>query len=454
MTIYAAIAATRFGMGARPQELDRIGSDAQGWLTQQIGAPSVCSIGEVPTAAEGLTFLQTEYQALRRQIEEDGADPEEVQRRLRERISEPRSAHISARTNLALTTEHSFAERWVRFWSNHFSVNSNSRKLGIIAPTLEAEVIRPTAFGKFEDLLIAAETHVAMLIYLDQAISVGPNSRAGQFRNRGINENLAREILELHTVGVNGGYDQDDVEALARILTGWTVGSRRLRSDPADYGKTVFEPRIQEPGTHRLLGRRFGGEGQERSFQALRFLAGRRQTATFIATKLARHFLADDPSERDINHIARAFRDSDGELSEVARAVITAPAAFDPTPAKFKTPEEFLISSLRALNCQGLNPRQLYTAYASLGQAPFSAPSPAGWPDRVEDWASPDAVLKRLDFASTLAERVGQAGRPRERAQAVLGERMSTDTALSISRAESAEQGLTLLFMSPEFQRR
>jgi uncharacterized protein (DUF1800 family) len=449
----AAIAVTRFGLGARPQELDAIGSDGQGWLTAQIGAASIQGLGDLPTAAESLTFLQTEYPAFRRQIEEDGADPEEIQRRVRDLIREPRLAHISARTGLAVTIDDSFAERWVRFWSNHFSVSSNSLQLGMIAPTLEAEVIRPNAFGRFEDLLIAAETHVSMLIYLDQALSIGPNSRAGRFLDRGLNENLAREILELHTLGVDGGYGQDDVEALARILTGWTVASRRLRSDPADYGQTVFDERLHEPGAQRLLGQRFSGDGPEKSHAALRFLARRPETARFIATKLARHFFADDPDPRDVEHITAAWRDSEGALSEVARALVTAPSAFAPG-AKIQDAGGIPPFISRALNAPPPDPRQLFTGYVALGQAPFAAPSPAGWPDQAEDWASPDAVLKRLDFASSLAERVGQAGRPRERAPLVLGERLSADTALAIARAESAEQGLTLLLMSPEFQRR
>ncbi len=452
--INAAIAATRFGLGARPGELDRIGGGAEDWLAGQIGSSEVRSLGEAPTAAESLTWLQTEYPGFRRRIDEDGADPEEIQRRVRELVREPRIAHISARTGLAVTTQDSFAERWVRFWSNHFSVGPSSLQLALIGPTLEAEAIRPNAFGRFEDLLLAAELHPAMLIYLDQALSIGPNSRAGRFLDRGLNENLAREILELHTLGVDGGYDQEDVEALARILTGWTIASRRLRSAPEDYGQPVFDERLHEPGAQRLLGRRFSGDGPDKARDALRFLADRPQTAGFISAKLARHFFADDPDPADIAHIAAAWRDSGGDLAAIARSLITAPSAFSPAPVKFKTPEEYLVSSLRALEAPPPSPRQLYTGYVALGQAPFSAPSPAGWPDRAEDWASPDAVLKRLDFASTLADRVGAAARPRERAVEILGERLTPDTALAISRAETAEQGLTLLLMSPEFQRR
>lgn len=450
----AAIAATRFGLGARPGDIETIAGDPEAWLTAQIAPGAAPTPRDVPSARESLVFLQTEYPGLRRELERDGADPEDIQRRVRSFVREPRLAHIAWRTGAAVTTSSSFAERWVRFWSNHFSVSSNSLQTALIAPTLEAEVIRPMAFGRFEDLMPAATLHPAMLFYLDQAVSVGPNSRAGRFLDRGLNENLAREILELHTLGVNGGYAQEDVEALARILTGWTVGNPRLRSPEADIGTTVFDVRLQEPGSQVLLGRRFAGDGPDRARQALAFIAERPQTASHLAFKLARHFLADQPRPEDVAHIETAWRRSDGDLSVVARAVVEAPSAFDPAYTKFKTPEEFLISSLRAVNAPAPNPRQLYRSYLALGQAPFSAPSPAGWADTAEAWASPDAVLKRLDFASSLAERVGRRADPRALAPSVLGSRLSGETATAIARAETAEQALTLLFMSTEFQRR
>ncbi len=450
----AAIAATRFGLGARPGEIGRIARDPETWLRRQINPDAVPGPAEGPSARESLIFLQNEYPALRRRLARDGADPEALQRLVRDFVREPRIAHIAWRTSAAVTTEAGFAERWVRFWSNHFSVSGNSLQTALIAPTLEAEVIRPSAFSRFEDLMIAAELHPAMLFYLDQARSVGPNSRAGRVLDRGLNENLAREILELHTLGVDGGYGQGDVEALARILTGWTVGSARLRSPEDEIGRAVFDARLQEPGAHVLLGRRFAADGPGRARDALAFLAGRPQTAQRLAYKLARHFFADEPRPNDVAHIEAAWRRSGGDLAAVAEAVITAPSAFDPAGAKFKTPEEFLISALRAVNAPAPNPRQLYGAYLALGQAPFSAPSPAGWSDTADEWASPDAVLKRLDFASSLAERVGRGAAPRERGPAVLGPRLSEATAAAVARAETPEQGLTLLLMSPEFQRR
>lgn len=450
----AAIAVNRFGLGARPGDIETAASDPHGWLAAQIDPSAIPGPAQGPTAREGLVYLQTEYPRLRQSIERSGADPEDIQRQVREFLREPRLAHIAWRTGAAVTTQHGFAERWVRFWSNHFSVSSTSLQTAVAAPTLEAEVIRPNAFGAFSDLLRAAQLHPAMLIYLDQALSVGPNSIAGRFLDRGINENLARETLELHTLGAGGGYTQGDVEALARLLTGWTVGGPRLRSAREDYGRAVFDERLQEPGAQPLLGQRFAGEGPQRAHEALDFIAARPQTARHLSSKLARHFLADDPAPRDIAHIETAWLQTGGDLAAVARAVITAPSAFDPALNKFKTPEEFLISSLRAVGAPAPNPRQLYGGYMALGQAPFSAPSPAGWPDHAEAWASPDAVLKRLDYATALAARVGRESRPRERAIAVLGPVLSEATGLAIARAETPEQGLTLLLMSPEFQRR
>ncbi|XBQ17276.1 MAG: DUF1800 domain-containing protein [Oceanicaulis sp.] len=448
----ASVAVTRFGLGARPGEIDLVRRAPRDWLAAQIGRAE--PLTGLPRSDAILRDFQQNYRPLTARLRQGGGDAEDVQREIRAMIREPRAAHVAARTTLAVQTGAGFSERWVRFWSNHFTVASNSLQSALVAPTLEAEAVRPLAFASFAELLLACELHPAMLIYLDQAVSVGPNSPAGRRRDLGLNENLAREILELHTLGSDGGYSQVDVEALARILTGWTVGSRRLRVSDDQIGRTVFSDLLQEPGAHTLLGRRFAGDGPERARDALLHVAGMEQTARFVCLKIARHFISDVPDRRDVDHLVTAWRRSGGDLAAVAGALITAPSAFDPGFGKFKTPEDFLISSLRALDAADLAPRQLYSAYSSLGQAPFSAPSPAGWPDTEADWAGPDAVLKRLDFASSLAERAGPRSAPRERAEAVLGARLGEETRQAIARAQTAEQGLTLLFMSPEFQRR
>lgn len=448
----AAIAATRFSLGAKPGEIDAARSDPQGWLLAQLDAPGAPLPG-VPGSREALAATRASLQDIQRLQREGGNDLEDLQAMVRRQVREPRIGHVLARTQAALDPMTGFRERWIRFWSNHFSVSGSGAQEAIVAPTLESEAIRTHAFGRFETLLIEAELHPAMLIFLDNAASVGPNSRAGRRVGRGLNENHAREILELHTLGVDGGYDQADVEAFARILTGWTVGRPRIHtSDQLD--QAIFDPRLHEPGAQTLLGRRFSGDGPDKARGALRYLAEQPQTRRFISTKLARHFFADTPLEADIAHIEAAWTASDGDLKAIARAVLTAPSAWDPDPKKFKTPEEFLISVLRGMDLPAPEARMLAGSYQAIGQAPFSAPSPQGWPDREDAWAGPDAILKRVEYVNALARRTGPASRPRDRGPEILGQRLSARTAEAIARAESPEQGLVLLFMSPDFLRR
>jgi len=449
--LHAAIAATRFGLGAKPGEIDAARRDPQAWLLAQLDAPGA----PLPGAPGSRELLATtrDYLIGVRELQSRGGDVEAMQREARRALREPRVAHILARTEAALAFGEGFRERWIRFWSNHFSVSATTAQNALVAPSHEAEAIRTHAFGSFETLLIEAELHPAMLVYLDNQASVGPNSRAGRRSGRGLNENHAREILELHTLGVDGGYTQGDVEAFARILTGWTVGRPRIHgADRAD--ESLFDERLHEPGAHVLLGRRFAGGGPEKARDALRFLAEQPRTIRFIAAKLARHFFADTPDEADIAHIETAWTASGGDLKTIARAVVTAPSAWAPQAMKFKTPEEFLVSVLRGMDMPPPEAPVLAGGYQAIGQPPFTAPSPQGWPDLEEAWAGPDAILKRVEYVNALARRLGPASRPRERGPEILGARLSARTAEAVSRAESPEQGLVLLFMSPDFLRR
>ncbi len=379
----------------------------------------------------------------------------------RQFVRQNAAGDVLRRVQLATDTDASFRERWALFWANHFTVSAVRIQVAALVGPFENEAIRPHVFGRFADLLTAAETHPAMLLYLDQAQSVGPNSRAAQARRRravqpgrpaGLNENLGREILELHTVGVHGGYTQADVTEFALALTGLGVPGPR----DVDAGEaTLFRAQTHEPGTRRVLGRTYAQEGRAQSQAILADLAAKPQTARFICAKIARHFLADQPPASLIDKLEQSWMTTDGDLARVAETLIDAPEAWAPEPSKFKTPYEFVVSSYRAI---GHSPRalpQLSAVLTGLGQRPFAAPSPKGWPDEADPWATSDAMVKRMQFAQGLAGAAGpRVPDPLALAEAVLGPRLAPASATAVSRAESRAEAVALLLMTPEFQRR
>jgi uncharacterized protein (DUF1800 family) len=394
------------------------------------------------------------FQAKRRKAQKENPGDEKAIRKAVAGMANPRETlarELAARTSFALTTDAPFRERLVRFWSNHFTVSTARNVVLPVAGAFEREAIRPHVTGHFFDLLFAAEMHPAMLLYLDNAQSVGPNSLAGKRRGRGLNENLAREILELHTVGVDGGYSQADVTAFAKVLTGWTVSGPR---DNRVTGTVYFDDRRHEPGNHAVMAEAYPQPGSEQAANVLRDLSARPETARFIATKLARHFIADDPPTSAIVSLGKAFMRSAGHLGTVAAELVKLKEAWDGQPAKFKTPEEFHLSTLRGLGVEQARMGELRGSYTTLGQMPFSAPSPAGWPDEAEAWLGPDALKKRLEWAQALAGRVGNRTDPRVFLDTALGAAAGEMTRRMVNGADSRAQGLTLALMSPEFQRR
>jgi uncharacterized protein (DUF1800 family) len=358
---------------------------------------------------------------------------------------------LAARIERAVTTDKAFIERLVLFWSNHFCVSSAKGPVRGLAGGYEREAIRPHILGRFADMLRAVEQHPAMLIYLDNQVSIGPNSKAGRNRTRGLNENLARETLELHTLGVDGGYSQEDVTNLARLYTGWTVGQANVEfSEP---GKFFFAANRHEPGDITLLGKRYPDDGQRAAEKALDDLARHPSTARNIATRLARHFVSEKPPAALVAALEKTFRDSDGDLAAVARTLVSAPDSWEPAPAKIVPPYDFVISLVRGL---GLNqkPAEVVRLAGHLGQPVWQPPSPKGWPDDDDAWMGPSAIRERLRIAERLARDVDRAIDPRVIASDLLGPALSEQTRQAIARAEAREQGLELLVMSPEFLRR
>lgn len=458
-SIQAAIAAHRFGLSE--PSLQAIGSDPQGWLVSQIGPADAARGDGLLNTVQAWAHVRAERQA--RQTRKDAkAQPEAApaERHFREVIQ----ADVASRLLTAGTTERPFAERLQWFWSNHFTVSQAKGTVRGLVGAFERDAIRPHIAGRFEDMLVAASTHPAMLRYLDNVQSAGPHSRiVGKASRRahrmgeeprlsGLNENLAREILELHTLGAQssreGIYTQRDVTSFAAVLTGWRLG---LQDDA--HGQ-LFDASWHEPGRKTVLGRSYP-EGPDALRMVLHDLARHPATARFLAMKLARHFVADDPPPELVDTLASVYLRSDGQLGEVYQALIRSPLAWNPAPSKLKTPEEFVVSSVRMLKA----PMRIFERHDAggifaLGQRIHLTPSPAGWPDRAEDWLGPDAVWKRVEWATRAGERSGSLVDARAVANASLGPVLSDASRQQIERASDGSQALALLLMAPEFQRR
>ena len=287
--------------------------------------------------------------------------------------------------------------------------------------------------------------HPAMLMYLDNARSVGPDSVVGRTGRRGLNENLARECLELHTVGPDAGYTQADVTEFARVLTGWSVEMQRL------YPGWVFRPGAHEPGTKTVMGRRFG-QGEVAGIEALEFLARHPATHRHLATKLVRHFVADTPLPDAVAVIEGVLRDTDGDLGAASTALLHLPGAWTPLN-KLRTPVDFAVAALRALDLPADKLPPLRGALQALGQPLWNAPLPNGWPDVASEWAAPEAIMRRIDWSQAVAGHAGD-GNPAEVADGVLGPLLRPQTRDAMRGAGSRRDALTLLLTSPEFQRR
>jgi uncharacterized protein (DUF1800 family) len=362
-------------------------------------------------------------------------------------------AEALARLRQQITAPVGFVERLVTFWSNHFCVSrSKSPFVFVAAGPFEREAIRPHVLGRFGDMLKAVEQHPAMLAYLDNQQSIGPNSVAGRNRNKGLNENLAREILELHTLGVGGGYTQTDVTNLARMITGWTFAGREGRL--GEPGTFTFVANWHEPGSQTLLGTTYAESDIRQGEAALATIAHHPATASHIATKLVRHFVADEPPPALVESLARVFRDSGGDLKAVSTALIDDDRCWQPAMTKVRTPYEFLIAAARALGHVPEDPGPVLGALIAMGMALWQPPGPNGFPDIAAAWASPEGMKLRLDVAAQIGQRVKDIGDPLSVLDTVAGVTASVETRQAVARAESRPQALAILLMSPEFQRR
>jgi uncharacterized protein (DUF1800 family) len=477
----AALALHRFGFGPRVGLIAAIAGDPRGALLADIDRPGAGALnasgmhtsGEAARAAFKVREARrTARLAERAEREATEASTASGGTALANGVTVPQKRATTAAPNLprpnpaaaafqqnyrdeakvrieaALDAEIGFAERLTWFWSNHFCISIAKNGVRPLAGAYEREAIRPNVLGRFADMLLAAETHPAMLIYLDNARSVGPNSQAGRDRGKGLNENLAREILELHTLGVRTVYTQDDVTRFAKIITGWTVIPPREEHG----GEFTFNPHMHEPGAQTLIGRPFADGDFDQGRAVLLMLARHPATARHIAAKLVRHFISDQPIPALTNKLAERFMASDGDLKEVAKTLVAAPESWNLSDRKLKRPGEWIVTALRATNATPLDIEQVMQAQNLLGEPLWRPAAPRGFPDEDAAWI--DGLAQRLDVANQLARGGAGTTDPELAVESALGPLASDETRTAIRRAESRPQALTLLFMAPEFQRR
>jgi uncharacterized protein (DUF1800 family) len=467
--MHTEIAVLRFGLGARPGDLADAAGDPRAWLLAQIRGAAPLAVNTPLAPSDQIFAALLEAREERRQARQESGDAAEakVVNAVREAYQPHYRAQVLARAQSAALTTRPFAERLVHFWSNHFAVSADKGVVYGLAGTLENEAIRPNAGRRFVDMLIAVEQHPAMIAFLDNQYSVGKDSLAAAKASRrfsfdegapkrqfGINENLAREILELHTLGVNGGYTQADVTSFAEVITGWSIGGGKGRLAAGVPGRFYFRENLHQPGRKVVLGKTYADQGQRQGEAVLADLARRPETAHFIATKLVRHFIADDPPPAVVERVASAFLTSDGDLPRVYAALIGSPESWDADARKFKTPQDFVFSALRALNASPADEQEVIRTFDLLGQRQFTPGSPAGWPDTSKSWDGSDALMHRVLWASRVGAKYERGTEPADLAAASLGAYARPDTLTALRRASTSGQAVALLLMSPEFQRR
>jgi uncharacterized protein (DUF1800 family) len=451
----AFIASKRFGLGAAPGELSAMAGDPRGALAEAIAAGrKVPSPGLVVPSIPDYVHAGFAWRDKRKQLLAKDKSTDALKKVRREMGRNPfilaYEDAAAARTAHAISTTEPFLERLVQYWSNHFTISAG--KGGVIrglAGHYEHTAIRPHVLGSFRDMLHAVVKHPMMLGYLDNRKSIGPNSKVGKRKNRGLNENLAREILELHTLGVNGGYTQEDVTNFARILTGWTYYGPKHE---AAY-TFRYHVRVHEPGTWVVLNHQFPDTGLEQGEAVLDLLAGHPATARYVATRFARHFVSSTPPQSLVAKLEQTFLDTHGDLAELAHALVTADEAWVPDMPKLLPPYDFMVAAYRATGAPFKKPFFRNTLN-NLGQPLWAPPSPEGWPDEDDAWKTPSALLERLDVANTIASRSAGSGDVSAWLNEIFADALDDTTLQTLRRAESRQQAIALALMTPQFQRR
>ena len=457
----------RFGLCGGPEDLARLGRDPRGALLNEIAeivrSPTPAPRGLLTTASAAEAFVAKREEGRQRRMEIEMQARERTEagggamqapltvRALREGLAngDVWQQELGHLMSSAISTRRPLEERLTLFWTNHFTVSAQRAQVAQMIGAYERDALRPHMLGRFEDLLRAAVMHPAMLRYLDNAASIGPNSPLGRGR-RSVNENLAREVMELHSLGVDGGYTQADVTAFAAALSGWTAG---VWQPEGGAGGTVFDPQRHEPGPRIILGRTYPDTGEGQAIAVLRDLAAHPSTARFVTRRLATHFLGDNVPPAIPARLAAVWTRTGGDLRAVTEALLQLPEAWTLPMVKMRSPVEFAMAASRVIG-QAQPAGPLLRDLGAMGQLVFRANSPKGWPDEDNAWTSPDGIKTRLDWSMNVAAGLAAQADPRQLAEQAFGPALTPATRQAVARAESPRQGIAILLMSPEMQRR
>jgi uncharacterized protein (DUF1800 family) len=444
-----ALSALRFGTGLPADQ----GMTAPDGMLAALAGPDQAAAQWPGLTADAVMPLYQEAAALRRAVRGDDSQRDAYRRAIRA-VQAQATAGFAVQLARAVGASDGFRERLVQFWADHFTAESRFRQDGALPALMVEQAIRPHVAGRFADMLVAATTHPAMLLYLDQVQSVGPGSRAGQRRGAGLNENLGRELLELHTLGVGGAYRQEDVRELAELLTG-------LTANPEDG--FVFNPALAEPGAETVLGKRYAGADMAPVLELLGDLARHPDTARHLARKLAVHFVSDTPDEGMVAEMAAAFLAGDGALGPVYAAMFAHPAAFSGPPVKARQPFDFMVAALRALAVspddllalgRGNLRKRVLIPLRSMGQDWGRPGGPDGWEEAAEAWITPQGMAARITWAMTQPAEFVPLPDPRDLLTRALGDRASSRLIWAVGAAENQAEGVGLVLAAPEFNRR
>jgi uncharacterized protein (DUF1800 family) len=487
-------ALNRLAFGPRPGDVDRVMKDGVDlWIDQQLHPETIpdrameARLQQYPTLQMANAQIMQKFYApileMRKQAKNAGGDAAQLRQEMRENIPPDQRPQrlmeelVAQRIFRAAESDRQLNEVMVDFWLNHFNVFAGKGIDRFLLTGYERDTIRPRIWGRFEDLLMATAKSPAMLFYLDNARSVAapknrprdvepPLRRLGRLRagptfRGGLNENYAREIMELHTLGVDGGYTQKDVTELARVLTGWTIDPRT--------GAFLFRPRLHDAGSKTVLGVRFAaGGGMVEGERMIHILAHQPATAHHIAYKLSQRLVSDDPPPALVDRVAKMFLDTDGDLRQTVKAVIGSPEFWDPKfyRAKVKAPFEYVISAVRAVNGTIDNPMPVARALQQIGEPLYGAQPPTGYSSKAEAWVNTGALLNRLNFALALAANrlpglhsdvvsLVPSGSVDALAVALTGGNLTDETRNTIKERNSTEMPMVagLILGSPEFQR-